>query len=206
MPAHYVRCVYHSTISLNGADLVNTFHLEADTLTTPPDYNGIVTDVDAWLTTLYKATVDANTVLHSLTVTEETFPGSIPGQGFKSLEVQGSRSTTDNLCSPALCALLHFATATPKKYSRGRMFMPPVVSSTALGANGSFNQSSSYITAIKAFATAFLAGHTAGSTSYAPVVFSRTRVAQGLTPFAFPILNSRVQTNQYFLRSRLTAP
>ena len=206
MPAHYLRCAYRSTISSNGADCVNVFHIEADPLSDPLNYASAASDISTWLTTLYRAVLNTGTILHTLTVTEETYPSAPTGQGVASIEAAGTRTVSDSLLSPGLMAILHLSTATPKRYARGHLAMPPAIGSSALASNGGWATANAYYTAITAFGSGLTSGHTAGSTSYTPIIFSRTRAKQSLSPFVFPVTGTRIQPDQYFLRSRRTVP
>lgn len=206
MPAHYLRCAYRSTQVGSGNLVVNVFHVEADTLTDPPNYGNMATDINSWLGFEYQSVLSSNFILQDLTITEETYPGATPGQGVKTIGTVGLRSAADTNLSVATCALLALRTATPKKYARGHLFLPPAMSSASSASGGQFLTTGPYMTAATTFATKLAAGSTAGSTSYAPIIFSRTRVREGLTPYFFKVTNAHVNTNQYFLRSRLTSP
>lgn len=206
MPAHYVRAAFRSAQVQTGNLVVNVVHLEVDTLTDPPDYQGIATDVNTWLGTAYNNVLSGQFRFTDITVTEETFPGAIPGQGVHTTGTLGARSAPDTDLSIALCCLVQLRTATPKKYARGHLFMPPAMSVGQTDSGGQWSSIGTYFGACTAFANLLAAGHTGGSTSYTPVVFSRTRVAQGATPFAFKVTAATAALPQHFLRSRLSSP
>jgi hypothetical protein len=185
---------------------VNPFHLEVDTLTDPPNYASVASDIDTWLTTLYKAVCTTSTTVVDLTVTEEDYPGATPGQAIHSINGAGTRTAADSFEPYGLTQVVTLQTATPKRYARGRMFMPPPLGSAALTSNGIWLNTNAYWTATTAFMNALLAGHTAGSTSYAPIVFSRTRAVTGASPYQFPITGYQQRLAPHWLRSRMTSP
>jgi hypothetical protein len=144
--------------------------------------------------------------LHDMTVTEETYPGSTPRQAIKVVELVGTRQPTDTKLSPAICGLLHFGTATPKRYARGRIFCPGAYSSTSTQSGGTWDPGGAYMVNVNNFGAAYAAAFSTGDTDYAPEVFSRTQVQKGLPDFAFPITSVSLRPTMYFLRSRLTSP
>jgi hypothetical protein len=78
--------------------------------------------------------------------------------------------------------------------------------SAALSGAGNLAPGSPYSLAAVDFLNALKVGHTAGSTSYVPEIFSRTLVGRGETPFAFPITSFALSPKMHYLRTRLTTP
>lgn len=206
MPAFYMRAAFRSTDVSTGALIINVLHYEVDALSSPVDPVGVAADVYAHLGPKYLPMMYNNEVLHDVTVTTETYPGSVPAQGVKSVEVAGTRSTADQKLPPALCALLSWKTSTPKRYARGHMFCPPATSSASMTTAGLIDSSGVYGTACSAFGTAYITGFTAGSTSYAPIIFSKSQVHKALTPFIFPIIGFQLKSNASWLRKRSSSP
>jgi hypothetical protein len=185
---------------------VNVLHVEVDTLTSPPNWQTIADDIQTWLGATYGGMIPTNYTWNQLVVTDENYPGSTHGQGVHVTTQQGGRPFGDNKVDPAMCAVGTFKTAVAKRYARGHIFFPPVLDSAQLGGSYTFATAGTYWTGINAFLNAFEAGHTAGSTSYVPEVFSPTEVREAKTPFSFPIVGASITNKQHFLRSRSTIP
>lgn len=206
MPAYNARVALESHDLGMGALTVNVLHLEVDTLTSPPNWQSIADDIGAWLAVPYQNLLSQADQFDQIVVTDENYPGSTFGQGVHPVALNGTRTTGDGKLGRGLCALVSLKTAVAKRYARGHMFAPPAWDSTSLSAGGTIALSSAYHVTLEAFRAAWAAGHTAGSTSYVPIVFSRTRVQQAATPFTFPVRTMTIDTKQHYLRSRMTAP
>src|SRR5215471_9663138 len=152
--------------------------MEVDTLTSPPNWASIASDINTWLGQLWAACATASDTLTDITVTDENYPGSTHGQGVHAVGIPGARPLTDSSLSVALCAVGSFKTAVARRYARGHMFFPPAMVSGAAGSNGTWSQTNPYWTACQAFLSSYAAGHTVGSTSYVAEIFSRTKVAE----------------------------
>ena len=206
MPAHYARAAFEGSNPGTGILIANVFHIEVDALTSPVDWDSVATDVYTWLGTLWTNCMTTSDTLHRIVVTDEDYPGSSLGQGVHSVEQSGARTTTDMKVNSSVCALASWKTNTAKRYARGHTFMPPAWDSAAVQPTNQLVPTNQYFISVGNFASAYQAGHSAGSTSYVPIVYSRTRVKRGETPFTFPIVAHQVSTLQHVLRSRLTAP
>lgn len=203
MPAYHARIAFRSSNTGSGLQIVNVLHAEVDTLSSPPDWNSVATDVNTWLGTLYKAILPNEDTFHDITVTDEDYPGSTLGQGVKSVELVGARAPSDGKLDRSLCAVLKWKTQTTKRYARGHMFAPPIQSSADCSATGGINSAGTYGLACAAFANAYVAGSTAGSTSYIPEIFSKTRQRAGASPFTFKVTAWGSDWKQHMLRSRI---
>ncbi len=201
MPEYLARVVYRSTYAAETL-FVNTFHTRVAVLTDPPNWTNIATDLDTKFTTLYRAIVASNCVVHDLTVTDEDYPGSTLGQGFKSIEAAGTRTASDSFLGGAPCMVVALKSTVTKRYARGRMFMPPIVGSSALASDSSFATANAYYTAITAFMNALIAPWSAGSTDYQTIVYSKRQLEQGLTPYAFNVTNYARSPQMRYLRRR----
>jgi hypothetical protein len=189
-----------------GNLIVNVLHVECDTLTSPPNWSSIATDMSAWLTSGWNNILSTTCTFDRILVVEENYPGSTHGGSEHTLGVGGSRTAGDGKLDLAACGLASWTTATRKRYARGHAFLPPIMDSTALASNGTINPTSPYAVAANAFINAYTAGHTSGSTSYTPEIFSRTQVAKADPVFSFPILRGVLDAPMAYLRSRLTNP
>lgn len=206
MPAYHARASFEAQNTASTALIIATFHFEVDTLTSPPNWGSIASDISTWLAAPWRAILSTADTFNQIVVTDENYPGSTHGQGVASVASAGLRTLSDTSFSPGICGMLSYKTATAKRYARGHTFMPPAYSSAAGSAGGGWAGANTYTSAIVTFLQTLAPGHTAGSTSYIPEVFSRTRAAAGLTPFAFPFTAVFNSPKQHFLRSRVTAP
>jgi hypothetical protein len=206
MPAFHARASFEAHNPLTGLLIVNVFHIEVDTLTSPPNWSSIASDIYAWLGVLWNAQLASEDTFDQVVVTDADYPGSTFGQGVVLVGTAGGRVPTDGKLNRALCGVVSWKTATAKRYARGHTFFAPTQSSTELTSTGQMSTSGPYMTAVQAFANAYQGGHTVSSTGYTPEIFSRTRVKQGATPFAFPILSHSLSQQQHWLRSRAAAP
>lgn len=207
MPAYHARIALRAHHTSSGNLIVNVVHAEVDTLSSPPNWSSIATDVDAWLGLAWQRILAAGETFDDITVTDENYPGSTHGQGVVAKGLAGLRTTGNTDLSPALCQTIQWRTAVAKRYGRGHTFLPPGRDTAdVLGTSGTWLSTGNYHQRADEFRVAFLGGHTAGSTSYVPEIFSRTKVLNGETPFAFPITSAAISPVQRFLRSRLTTP
>lgn len=206
MPAYHARISLEASNSTTNALIVNVLHAEVDTLTSPPDWQSIAADVDVWLGQSWLNLLSQTDTFHQITVTDENYPGSTFGQGVKPVELPGARFASDYKLDLAICALASWKTNTAKRYARGHTFLPPTYDSTDLTTYGHWANASNYFNAVHTFMNVYQGGHTAGSTSYIPEIFSKTRERQGFTPFSFRVTGSAMSPIAHYLRSRLTTP
>lgn len=202
MPEYVVRASYRSTLNPTGQAIVNTFHIVDAQLTSGDDITDVTNDIDTWLTTAYKNVLTDSCTLHDLTVQYEEAPSHPVAQHVKSLEVAGTRAQADAKESPALCQVLALKTTVPKRYARGRSFMPPGLVAASVAEGGTWATANAYWTTVTSFVTALMAGHSGTNNTYAPCVFSKSQLAKGETPFYFLVTAVGRRNHQYFLRSR----
>lgn len=206
MPAYHARIALEAHDAGTGALVVNVLHAEVDTLTSPPNWNSIAADVGTWLAQEWFNLLSQHKIFDQIVVTDENYPGSTHGQGVHTAGSSGARIVPDQELDAALCEVVSLKTAVAKRYARGHVFLPPAETVTALGGIGLWSQTNAYWLAAQAFAAKFLAGFTAGSTSYTPEVFSRHLVATGVTPFTNKVTSAPLSAKQHWLRSRSTSP
>jgi hypothetical protein len=206
MPAYHARISLEGSNTATGALIVNVLHAEVDTLTSPPDWNSIATDVYNWLGQAWLNMLSELDTFHQVVVTDENYPGSTFGQGVHQVNAGGTRFPQNTSLDPAVCGLMQWKTNTAKRYARGHTFAPPIYDSTDLTSFGSLTAGSAYYTAMVAFTSAYGPGHTAGSTSYIAEIFSRTQEKKGVVPFSYRITGWNIATKVHYLRSRITAP
>jgi len=206
MPAQYFRAAFRAHQATTGALIVNVLHYELDSLTSGVSFQDVATDVSQHLGTEWRNILSTHEIFDDVTCTVEDYSGAVPAQGIVPWNFAGSRVVADQNLSLAICALGSWRTQTPKRYARGHTFFPPSVTSQGLDTLGLFNTSSPYYVACQAFADKYAAQFTVGNSTYTPIVFSRTRAKQNVTPFIFPVTAHSVLLPQHFLRSRLTSP
>lgn len=206
MPAYYTKVAFRGQRVSTGALVVNTFHVEVDALTADPNWNNVAGEIHDWLGVPLLKLYAVGLTLRDITVTVEDYPGVTPAQGFRSLELPGTRALLDTKLSAAICGLIHWGTDTPKRYARGHTFCPPLYSNSALADGGGWNQADPYYTFMVGLKNAYLAGHEGATAGYGPIIFSKTQVDRGGTPFIFPVTSGLVRPDQHWLRSRISAP
>lgn len=200
--------------SIGGVKVVNTFHVldEPQLAYGNRSAADLANDVDAWLTTAYKATCHTSQTIDTLTVREELAPDStaVPEQGIKVIAAAGTRSGTGNDLSLGLCMVVAVKSNAAVRGGSGRMWMPPAVSAGTLTAGGTWYTSGAYWTATATFFAALLTARDIGSPvttnhlSY--VIYSRTRRRRGAANYWFAAVSYTRRLEQHFLRSRTTAP
>lgn len=206
MPAYHARIALEAHNKATNALIICVLHVEVDTLASPPNWGSIATDVDAWLSQHWQNMLSTADRYDQCVVTDENYPGSTHGQGVHVSGVDGTRTLTDTSLRPAVCGVVSWKTAVAKRYARGHNFLPPAYSSQSSAANGGWQGANAYYTSMIDFCSTFAGGHTAGSTSYVPEVFSKHLVTTGVTPFSNKITGFNVDGYQHWLRSRNTSP
>lgn len=204
MPAIYVRAAFKSHNSVRNQDIVNVLHFEADTLSSPADYTGLATDIANHFKTQYLAFLTSAATFQNVTVTNEDYPSAPVGQGVANVNAAGTRNPVDQKLDPNDCALLSWHTGVPKRYARGWMFCPPALDSSSLMATNLFDPALAYGQAVIAFSGLYTTGFTVGSTSYTPIIFSRSQVKKGLSPYQFRVTGGTWDQKQHWLRKRTT--
>lgn len=206
MPSYTCRASFKSHATTDGTLIVNVLHFTAAQLTSPADPQQWATDLAAHLTTLYRAVLSTGETFDNITTNTVAEPAVDPGEGVAVVNAAGTRAPTDTKLSNSIGVLHSLKTATPKRYARGHIFMPPVLSSTEVGSGWVWSGVGGYLPATRAFTASCIAGWTAGDITYQLAVHSRTQLARGLTPFTFPVLAYYESSRPHVLRSRMTSP
>lgn len=181
-------------------------HFEVDAFTSPPDYQQITTDLYAWLETKYFAMVPVSYDLDDLTVTGIAIPGQPLGQGIEVVPGTGFRAVSDEGLSAGLCEVAALHTGIPKRWARGRMFLPPALSTVEVGANGTWHDTDPYMVACKAFMDLVVRPNNVGNNTYSLVVYSPHQLLlQNAKPWN-TVVGYSMDGKQHFLRSRVSAP
>lgn len=206
VPAYTCRAAFRSHETATGRLMVNVIHYEAAQLTSPADPTAWANDIYTHLGTTYRNMLTTNYLWDNITTNTVPEPGADPAEGIHLVNLAGTRSAGDTRLDQGLCALLSLKSNTPKKYARGRLFLPPVLDSAQLQAGAGFAGAGTYWTAVQAFRVALEAGFTIGDTTYGPAVFSRTQLLRGASPYRFPVVTTVAALAPHYLRSRLTNP
>src|SRR4029453_15132749 len=135
--------------------MVTVVHSEVDAFTSGPDYNTIANDIAAHLQSPYLACLASAITLQDVTVTAEDYPGSVPAQGIHSVQLAAPRAPGDFKLDPAICALIHLSTATPKRYARGHIFVPPAYTVTAVSGQAAWNTADPHWNGVTSLANAY---------------------------------------------------
>lgn len=212
------RCAfrYHE----GGREMVNTFHLgvQLEDLVTwgftgAPSPEEVADEVSSHLTTKFRAILTTGAVLHDLTVMDEQDPldpGAAREGHVKSLELAGTRAESNRDQPLEMCGVATLRTGKIGRSFRGRMFLPPVVSESAVTTT-TFTTAGDYWLACIAFLNDFIPSFGGGSVwstlfidswHASPVVYSRTRRARGEDQWANVVDSFRLNRAPHWLRSR----
>lgn len=209
MPLYDLRAAFRSVNygnPLAGTIIVNTVHFQLAALTSGQDPNTLANEIYSRFGTAYRGVLGDNDKLLDLTVTYEPTSTEYPSQGVKNVNANGTRSIGDAILSAGLCQLLTLKTDTPKRYARGRLFLPPAYVDAAADANGTWKTSNAYWTTATTLAALMIASWTTGDNTYTPVIYSQRQRALGESDPSYPITSYVQQPAQHFLRSRTNAP
>lgn len=194
---------------------VSSFHVHATTSAPlgsgAPSAHDVADKVDTQAGAKFAATIATVGALDTIAVTEETDPtdaSAIP-EAYEKVVARGATygPSTREVAS-ALCGMLKVRTNAAVRSGHGRLFLPPVFSSTPLGTGNSWAASSTWLTAVNALATELAGGFEGGAWWSAGwdarlVVYSRTRRARGLSTYWFGVTGVALDPQQRWLRSRL---
>lgn len=194
---------------------VSTFHVHAVSSaplgSSSPSAHDLADKVDSVIGAKFAAVVPMTGALDTINVVEETDPGDLSAipEAYEKVVARSAtyNPSTFNVAS-ALCGMLKVRTNAAVRSGHGRLFLPPVFSSTPLAANNTWATSSTWLTAVQALATELQNGFEAGSWWTAGwdarlVVYSRTRRARGISTYYFGVTGVALDPQQRWLRSRL---
>lgn len=194
---------------------VSTFHVHATTSAPlgagAPSAHDVADKVDTQLGAKFAAVVPQTGALDTINVVEEVDPGdpsAIPEAYEKVVARNATYSPGVFNIASALCGMLKVRTNAAVRSGHGRLFLPPVFSSTPLAANNTWATSSTWLTNVNALA-AELAGGFEGGAWWSSgwdarlVVYSRTRRARGISTYWFGVTGVALDPQQRWLRSRL---
>lgn len=170
-----------------------------------PDPDDVATGVWGVIGTTYLAACRAFTV-HQVVATEQVLPPDIPAQGLKSVEAGGTLAGSDSNLPYGLVPIVNLRTDVASRSSRGHIVLPGPVDSTSFTA-GLWN--TAHQTAYNALAAKLDDSFDLGTlfiTHVNPVVYSRKRHKDGLTPYTFRVSSASLNTTPHWLRSRMTKP
>lgn len=186
--------------------MVNTFHVELDALSSVSNWSNIANEIHTGVGTEYLNHLPNTIIWDDISV--QTEPIKDPGSqvGVHTVSATGTRNVLDANLAYGLCILAAVKTDTPKRYARGRMFMPPAVSEAATSDQGVWNVGNAYWTTANTFLNKLKTGFTVGDNSYQWVIYSRRREQLGASPVTFPVTAYQMRSQQHFLRSRMTNP
>lgn len=207
------RCAFRSTLS-DGTLVVNTFH--------KVDRAGIgigdlsASDIgDALVSSLgtrYRGMFMSDATVHDLTVTEQTLPGggAVPEQSVKVIELAGTRSPVSKTLPPSMTPLATLKSNAAVRGGRGRLWLPPPLSSSYLDAPGVWNTLVNGASAgWKLFLDQLVTDESVGTIdvhTLSLVVYSPTRHLRALPDYYFDADVYDLHTKPHWLRSRSSIP
>lgn len=206
MPAYPIRVSFESHNTATGALITTVLNYEADVLTDPPNYASMASDMLGHFNVPYQNLLSVLDTWDQVVVRAWEVPGQAPGEGSNTVGQVGLRSVTQEDLSPALCAVIHHRTATPKRYARGWTYCPPAYFSGYTQPPATWHNTGAYWTNALAMAAAYHTPFSVSSTGYKPIIFSYTRFKEGKPDYSYDVTGGNVDAKQYFLRRRLTSP
>lgn len=209
MPEYKLRVAFRSTAEMTGYTgnvIVNTFHLVLAAATAISDWNAVANEINTGVGTEYKNVLNNGVRWNDILV--QTEPVADPGTsvGVKNINAVGTRVPADAGLGLATTALAAVKTNTPKRYARGRMWLPPMVGKAALTTGGLVDQTNAYYTTAVAFLNKLLSGFSVGGNDYSWIIYSKRQADQGFSPDSFEVTGYVIRTEPHYLRSRVTAP
>lgn len=209
MPAYNLRVAFRSTAEMTGYtgnSLVNTFHLELAALTAVTDWSAVANEIYTSLGTEYK-NIQGNGVRWN-DITVQTEPTTDVGSqvGVHNVNAVGTRVPSDAGLGLATTALAKVKTNTPKRYARGRCWLPPMIGKSCLTTGGLVDQTNAYYTTSVAFLNKLLAGFSVGDNDYSWIIWSKRQNDQGFTPDKFQVTGYTINPAPHYLRSRVSIP
>lgn len=211
------RVNFVSRIGAAGIDLVNTFHVwaDGDVWSVPdPSCAQVAAEVNTELQAAYRNMLGTNATLDRIsvsTVTDPSDPSQVPSMADYALGLAGARTLADDDLPPGLCPRITWRTSSSARSFRGRSFLPPVETTTAM-VDDQLSAANAYTTAIGVFGDKIVSANLASGSTWSSlwtddwhgkfVVYSPTRHAQGLDPYYLDITSYTIRRNVYELRSR----
>lgn len=185
-----------------------------DWLNPVPTPQQVADEVSGHLTTEFRAML-ANTYtlerLDVVTVTDPGDPGQVPQQGSHAINSSGSRSPTNDDLPPRIGGLQKWQTGLGGKNFKGRMYTPPIESTTELD-HDLIKNLGPYADAMGAFGAKVVLANLSGGGGWSTlwtdtwhgffVVYSPTRHKANVEPFYAKITGSSSTRRPAYLSSR----
>ena len=169
----------------------------------PGDVAGGVWDV---IGTAFRACMHQETMVDEVIAAEEVVPPAIGVAASRTIGLFGSNNGDQIAISHANVPLFNRHTNTRSRSARGWFFMSSPLSNSVLAGN---NWTNAYQTTLGGLAALLDNTFQLGSiiiTHVNPVVYSRQRHHQGLTPYTFTVTKGSANPEARWLKSRLSSP
>ena len=156
--------------------------------------------------TAFLAASPTNCHVDTVDVLEMVLPGGAPVGGTKVVNANGTQVTTNKFMSRGTCLGVNLHTAVRSRSSRGFMHLPGALDTSYAGGQ---TWGGGYLTHANTLAALLDDSFDLGAvliTHVNPVVYSRKRHVDGLSPFAFRVTSATVNPMVRYLRSRDTTP
>lgn len=210
------RLTFVTNSAYGGYD--NTLHfVTKDSLWTngddSDDPEAVLDELDAALTTKYKAMIPTAHTLLRLSCTQvkdPNNPAQVPVIAELTKNEAGTRTYVDQDLPPQLCARIKLTTGKAGRNFRGRFFCPPLTDSSLI-LSGAIKTTGNFMTAANAFRaqltdTTVVTGgwRTLWITTWSGkfVIYSRTRHRAQLSPTYEQVTGTAIPTDPSWIRSR----
>lgn len=173
-----------------------------------PPASQVLDEADAKLTTVFRSACTTSNVVDVLRAREEVLDPAVevPASGEKVIALAGNGGSSAFDLAPEMCVLIHRKTGAAIRSGHGWLHLPPVLSVSALGTAGDWNNAATPIAGANAFA-ALLDDDITHTTATIlrwtlhPVVYSKVRRQRG-ADYTFQVTAATRATHPAWLRSR----
>jgi hypothetical protein len=206
--ARTYRASIISHVNNTGAEIVSTLHYQTDLtfIGDEPDPDDVAAGVWSTIGSSYRAATVTRITIDRVDVLEMVIKPDLAAGGTHIVGLAGTLASPGGDMSQATCLGINLRTTTRSRSSRGFMHMPPPLDHQYSSGQG---WTGGYLTLSQTVADTVDDSFDLGTinvTHVHPVVYSRLRHQEGLTPYTFRVTQGTITNKQRYVRSRDTSP
>ena len=171
-----------------------------------PDPSDVASAIWTHIGTAFRACFSSGVTVHTFVCAEEVLPPSIGVAGSTSVELGGTAGASGDAIPQGITPIINLHTNARSRSARGWMHLPPPPGSANINTNTFTSTHLTRMTTLCALLDDVLDLGTVFVTHVNPVVYSRTRHANGLEPYTFQVKSATANPTPHWLRSRMTTP